>query len=533
MSNLPNTESNIRIYQNEYVSNITLNRPLQRLLKNDLYLENIVKNYLNKPILPFYDTISPPVYPEKSSSKEWIVGSAVNDRALTINVVIDDGDNFRQSILQVLNNNNTIEISDTFHESPHTVANITIESYIKNDNIYLKVVSGNQLKLQIMAEVTVTIPKNITRTHASRYAWYLKQDPAANEDLIRMFSAHHAHIGSNGVGNLDALSNIEANPNNENKFLYLNKQGNYTPVIINTPTNHNHEHLDLLERINDDQKKGVIETINGLSNTGSKYSFLAEDGKYYKGSIHKHNNLNALDTIINTGPTDMFLNAAGEYEKFDISLLHAHSPAEFTNLSTLALISPDKLKLIDNLDIDDDTETKDESQLKYLSLYGDYVKVHTHDNLNNLGIVEKTGYDDDRYKYLSKEGSYVEVKDMVHKHSNSGILNAIGTGEKYQFLNGKGVYTSIDTDLAIGSTIIWCGDANNIPDNFLPMNGAAILRSIFSELYHTIGTRYGNGNGTTTFNLPYKPEKSVIINEGEEDEYEIFEIQLIKFTRGI
>lgn len=40
------------------------------------------------------------------------------------------------------------------------------------------------------------------------------------------------------------------------------------------------------------------------------------------------------------------------------------------------------------------------------------------------------------------------------------------------------------------------------PAGFLKCNGAAISRTTYSVLFAAIGTLYGVGNGTTTFNLP-------------------------------
>ena len=46
MSNLPNsTDEKIKVYPNEYITNITMNRPNLRLLDNDKYLENLVSGY--------------------------------------------------------------------------------------------------------------------------------------------------------------------------------------------------------------------------------------------------------------------------------------------------------------------------------------------------------------------------------------------------------------------------------------------------------------------------------------------------------
>lgn len=41
-----------------------------------------------------------------------------------------------------------------------------------------------------------------------------------------------------------------------------------------------------------------------------------------------------------------------------------------------------------------------------------------------------------------------------------------------------------------------------IPSNCLPCNGAAISRAAYPELFAAIGTTYGAGDGSTTFNVP-------------------------------
>lgn len=44
--------------------------------------------------------------------------------------------------------------------------------------------------------------------------------------------------------------------------------------------------------------------------------------------------------------------------------------------------------------------------------------------------------------------------------------------------------------------------ANVIPDKWLICDGAAISRETYADLFAVIGTDYGAGNGTTTFNIP-------------------------------
>lgn len=54
--------------------------------------------------------------------------------------------------------------------------------------------------------------------------------------------------------------------------------------------------------------------------------------------------------------------------------------------------------------------------------------------------------------------------------------------------------------LPAGSIIPWAGA--NAPVNWLLCDGSAVSRSTYSSLFAVIGTAYGAGNGTTTFNLP-------------------------------
>lgn len=44
--------------------------------------------------------------------------------------------------------------------------------------------------------------------------------------------------------------------------------------------------------------------------------------------------------------------------------------------------------------------------------------------------------------------------------------------------------------------------SNATPTGYLKANGAAVNRTVYSALFNAIGTTYGAGDGTTTFNLP-------------------------------
>lgn len=58
-----------------------------------------------------------------------------------------------------------------------------------------------------------------------------------------------------------------------------------------------------------------------------------------------------------------------------------------------------------------------------------------------------------------------------------------------------------------GSSVFRIGDViwssrSAAPDRWLACDGAAISRTTYAALFAVIGTTYGAGNGTTTFNLP-------------------------------
>ncbi|WP_420549927.1 phage tail protein [Curvivirga sp.] len=50
-------------------------------------------------------------------------------------------------------------------------------------------------------------------------------------------------------------------------------------------------------------------------------------------------------------------------------------------------------------------------------------------------------------------------------------------------------------------TVIWHA-ADTAPSGFLECNGDAVSRTTYSALFDVIGETFGNGDGSTTFNLP-------------------------------
>lgn len=102
---------------------------------------------------------------------------------------------------------------------------------------------------------------------------------------------------------------------------------------------------------------------------------------------------------------------------------------------------------------------------------------------------------------LELNGSTLQVKDdgIGSGQIASGAVGAdqIATGS----IPETDLQTAVQNKLrAVGEVITTSAIA--CPAHSLEANGAAISRSTYSAYFSAVGTRYGTGNGSTTFNLP-------------------------------
>lgn len=101
-----------------------------------------------------------------------------------------------------------------------------------------------------------------------------------------------------------------------------------------------------------------------------------------------------------------------------------------------------------------------------------------------------------------------EIQTVAAINQNSGILK-FWKGSKTEYDNLPShdpdtQYTVTGDNTAgmmpTGSIIPFAG--TNIPDGYLLCDGSAISRTTYADLFAAIGTVYGSGDGSTTFNLP-------------------------------
>lgn len=74
------------------------------------------------------------------------------------------------------------------------------------------------------------------------------------------------------------------------------------------------------------------------------------------------------------------------------------------------------------------------------------------------------------------------------------------TSGVFQVVSPIGYATGVQGALEVGTIMAY--PTNSAPSGWLHCNGQAVSRTTYSELYATIGVWYGNGDGSTTFNVP-------------------------------
>lgn len=107
-------------------------------------------------------------------------------------------------------------------------------------------------------------------------------------------------------------------------------------------------------------------------------------------------------------------------------------------------------------------------------------------------------------------GEYIEFNNNSQPALNDTNINRL------QQLIKQDIQGAISGDtLPIGAIMPFGSDT--IPDNWLLCNGQAVSRTDYQELFNTIGTNFGSGDGFTTFNLPDLRER-VPVGKDENDE---------------
>lgn len=93
---------------------------------------------------------------------------------------------------------------------------------------------------------------------------------------------------------------------------------------------------------------------------------------------------------------------------------------------------------------------------------------------------------------------YTKINDLTRRLSN--VFNQV-----ISLFNGvesriKALENTSSQSFLTGEVKMW--PSNTIPNGFLLCDGSAISRTTYATLFAVVGTTYGVGDGSTTFNLP-------------------------------
>jgi microcystin-dependent protein len=103
--------------------------------------------------------------------------------------------------------------------------------------------------------------------------------------------------------------------------------------------------------------------------------------------------------------------------------------------------------------------------------------------------------DADNSAHISLKAPDVVSSNITYKLpasiTNGGFLQTDGSGNlSFQIVAG------------VPSGSVFCMAVATVPSGYLECNGAAVSRTTYAALFAIIGTNYGNGDGSSTFNVP-------------------------------
>jgi len=103
----------------------------------------------------------------------------------------------------------------------------------------------------------------------------------------------------------------------------------------------------------------------------------------------------------------------------------------------------------------------------------------------------------------SSGAPFIALKSPSSVSSNVTFTLPGADGSAGQFLktDGSGAL-SFTTVQGVPSGSVFCMAVATVPSGYLECDGSAVSRTTYSALFAIIGTAYGTGNGSSTFNLP-------------------------------
>lgn len=108
--------------------------------------------------------------------------------------------------------------------------------------------------------------------------------------------------------------------------------------------------------------------------------------------------------------------------------------------------------------------------------------------------------------YDADSSHYVELKAASTVSANVTLTLPTSDGDADQYLktdgSGNMSWASISTPAAVPTGSVFTMATTTVPSGYLECDGSAVSRTTYADLFAAIGTTWGAGNGSSTFNVP-------------------------------
>lgn len=141
--------------------------------------------------------------------------------------------------------------------------------------------------------------------------------------------------------------------------------------------------------------------------------------------------------------------------------------------------------------------------------------------MNEEELIKRIQILEEQMEAINRRPSYTKWISVIRKYKlllfsllfiPFGIILAATVTKPHTFTSGEKVsaskvnenfdtlYAKVNENTPTGTILAFAG--TNVPSGWLLCNGSAVSRTTYDELFKTIGTAFGNGDGSTTFHIP-------------------------------
>ena len=172
------------------------------------------------------------------------------------------------------------------------------------------------------------------------------------------------------------------------------------------------------------------------------------------------------------------------------------------------------------------------ADLDILSIYINGLKLEETNysiNGNNVQLVNELDVVGTEVEFVVMRSAVASIDyDLLKGEDGEGLPTGGTTGQvlakksnsdnDVEWVDQTGQGGATGDTLPIGAVIEWDNDV--IPENWLLLNGQAVSRTDYKELFELYGTKYGAGDGSTTFNLPNRKTRVSVGKDSSDSDFD-------------